>query len=1042
MSHALLDEETLEALVYERSKSWSSMMKHCGEAGDGNEVDLGDIEKLYKGEERDPDVQEDEEAAEDELLETDLGMGNVNATAAMSKAELTMILCAGENKEKTAEMEEILNQTMPIVQEHKRKWKAAGLDQILDTFDAQKIEQHVGQWMRRNNSVYLEESSQRYDCSHERSHSDPSDNESLHSIDTARYIMQSRKRSTPIPKMTNMTTIKMYRTHSRKRDELRAKYAYDDEQEHRHHMQALLHRRRERERKLAYLTSSPRHYSYSSSSHHSHHTRLKHLRKRRADSSLFGSPSSEDEDATLSGCDCRSCLKRVLTRSAYECCSYRGQREYHHQAASSRSMHRVRRPQSFQEELDLRPRLMENECSCCNSDRLCADVVHIANSSTEEWVVENCNSPVPTGTPTKCSNRLTCIKKHFTLRKTPQTVRSKCRDRVMGSAPHRLIRKATSAAALYTPRREGTRLVIRNLIDSDTSDEDARKERRKPLSGAERREPHTPAISSVENASKKKAKPMNLPPISKVVAKKTNSEDEMAAHELQAVPEDDSSDENELRGRSRLMSFSEVKQKKVAKTRKAVKPKSSVEKAPKKKTMLSGKSKSLPPISEDVAKTKDSSSLPKILDDDGAKPVRGVTLEVGRIKSVTSEDEKSLMEPKKMGPAKEIPKASVAKNKPCLAPTIPTTDGDFFNSQNIVKTESPVEISTPVAPKEKRLTPRSSAKKKINSNCPSSLAQITEEVDHSPDSQCTPNGQAAKMPVLKLKRCTVPKNAEAASSSSSDGDEWPLSTSRMKRVGQNTTTLNDTDEEMGRALALSKETYRKEQLKRRPDQRSKPDPQSTAQQQSPSQSLFHNNSVACNSTALANDTACTRVLPNKQRVKRRSAVSSSEQETKPDTIIILDSSTETVPDEESNKAGGEADCTVVTSTTSCEAKEEKAPPFKFTKRGILLHSSSTSVGSGNFTLNEQDLGRIIGERRARKYLKYHIGSRSFDGRHSVYYRPTPKLAAALSASPDSAHTLVHELHTSSSSSSSEEDIFEHIQRYGEVYSVLGNPKED
>ncbi|EDW27996.1 GL27269 [Drosophila persimilis] len=1012
MSHALLDEQTLETLAYERSKSWANMMESYGEIGDGEELDLSDMEQLYKDEDRDPDVQEDEEAAEDDLMEEDLDMGNINTTTAMSKAELTILLCAGENKEKTAEMEEILNQTMPIVQEHKRKWKAAGLDKILDTFDAQKIEQHVGQWMRRNNSLCQEKSSQRYDLRHDRSNSDSSDSESLHSVDTARYIMQSRQRSTPISKMTNMSTIKMYRTHSCKRDELRAKYAYDDEQEHRHHMQALLHRRRERERKLAYLTSSPRHFSHSSSSR-SHNSRHKNLRKRRVDSSFFCSPSSEDEDTTLNGCDCRSCLRRVLTRSAYEYCSYRGQREYHHQSASSRSMLRMRRQHSFQE--DLRPRLMENECSCCNSDRLCSNVVHIANSSTEEWVVENCNSPVLTETPTKCSNRLNCVQKHFTVRKTPQTtVRSKCRDRGKGQSPHILIKKSAS----HTPRRQRTH--HRHLIASDTSDEDERLERRKPLSGSEGRSTHALAISSAQKAPKKKAissiKSTSLPPITEIEAKTKNVENErQAISELPPKLEmvvNDSSDEKEFLGRSRFASFSEQKEKKVAENIKAVKKSkqpimSSAEKAPKKKAVLSVKSKILPPISED---------------EDVAKSVKGLTPDVGRIKSVSSEDELKKKRPAVLSTkATDIPEEIVPNNEPCTNGTAMTgSEG----AKKIGKT-----------PKQKRLKPKSAAKKKDNSKSAVSLPRISEEVVHSPDSQFPSNEQPLKIPVIKLKRCSALKNAEAASADHSDEDI------KLKRNGQNTTTLNDTEEEMEHVLALSKETYRKEQLKRRADQKTKANLQSTDQtKKSPLQSLFHNNSVACNSTALANDTACTRALSNKPRVKKRSDVSSSEQKAKVDTIIVLNSSTENSEAAGANEAGGEADCTVVTSTTSCETKEAK-PPLKITKRGILLHSSSSS-GTGKFNLTELDLGRIIGERRAKKYLKYHIGTRSFDSRHSVYYRPTPKLAAALSASPDIAQTLVHDLNTSTSSCSSEDDIFEHIQRYGEVYSVLGDPTDD
>ncbi|XP_034653773.1 uncharacterized protein LOC117891996 [Drosophila subobscura] len=694
MSHAVVNEETLERLVYERSKIWANLIQHFMEIDDGEELDVEDFEDLFKGEDIDPDVPEGEEAEEDARQEEDLGMGNINTTIAMSKAELTMILCAGENKAETAELEEILNQTMPVLQEHNRKWKAAGLDQILDTFDPQKIEQQVGQWMRRNNSIYLEEENSRmYDYRHEHSHSVESDN----------YLVQTPRRNAPNPKMSNGSTIKMYRTHPRRRaDELCGKYAYD-EQEHRRHMQVVLQRRRERKRKLANVASTSLHRSYSNRCHHLY------LRKRRPDSSLFGSPSS-GEDAALAGCDCKSCQRLLLTKSAYEYCAYRGRRDYYHQSASSRSMLCLRHPHSFREELDLRPRLLKNECRCCDSYSLCTDVVHIANSSTEEWVVNNCNRPVLMETPTKCSNRLqTCREKHLRLLKAPQSVRSKCsRDLAMRETPHRVTRKATSAGASYTPGRERTRQMARNVMDSDTSDEDERMERRKP------------AISSVEKAPKKKAKSRRLPPISENVAK-TKAEEHR--HELQ-VMETDSSDDNELTGRSRLMSFSERKQKTVAKNKKAVKtpskPMSAVKETPMKKTVVSGHTKNLPAIGEDEANAKESSTLPVTFNEEVAKPVKGVTPDVNKMSQTF---------------------AKICINYQSERP-VPNSGAC---SKKIVATESSVR-------------PKTAAKKKPNTKSASSLPQISEEAT---DFQCTSNKETAKKAIVKPKTSATPASSRS-----------------------------------------------------------------------------------------------------------------------------------------------------------------------------------------------------------------------------------------------------------------------------------------
>ncbi|TDG49963.1 hypothetical protein AWZ03_003473 [Drosophila navojoa] len=425
MSNLLVDEESLETLTYERSKLWSNFLKRCENMEDGEEINVSDIEEIYKNndEESIADVEEAVEDVVDEAEEVH------NTTAFMSKAELTLMICSGDNKE-------ILDQTLPIVQEHVRKWKAAGLDRILNTFDEQKIEQHVGDWLRRHNSAYgdktLQPLSQAKQC-HRRfkandhvfspAASSDSETESMHSVDTARYIRASRKRtvSTATKCSSPMTTIKMYRTLPRMRDELRAKYScneYNEDQEHRHHMLALRHRRdqlhrcnrerererdRGREREIIYHPT-PRHYPYRVASSFHGQQRRKQLRKRRDSSPHFPSTSSSEDESAHSRCNCNACMRRVFSMSSHPYCGYRSYQShslYHHQrlemgsstshSTFKHSVRHLRRQHSFED--DLRPRLLESECKCCNKDRLCSNVVHIANSSTEEWLVENRSSP-------------------------------------------------------------------------------------------------------------------------------------------------------------------------------------------------------------------------------------------------------------------------------------------------------------------------------------------------------------------------------------------------------------------------------------------------------------------------------------------------------------------------------------------------------------------------------------------------------------------------------------------------------------------------
>ncbi|EDW67756.1 uncharacterized protein cal1 [Drosophila virilis] len=419
MSQILVDEEALETLTYERSKIWSNFLKRCEENEEGEEIELNQIEELYKNQDEES-IGGIEEAEEDDV-ENDIN----NTTACMSKAELTLMLCSGDNKE-------ILNQTLPIVEEHVRKWKAAGLDRILNTFDAQKIEQHVGDWLRRHNSAYgdktlLQMSPEKTyhkrckDHSYSPDVSNESETESMHSVDTARYIRASRKRtaSTVTKCSSPMTTIKMYRTVPRKRDELRAKYGcneYNEEQEHRHHMQALRHRRdqmhrRNRERELIYH-ASPRHYPYGVAASFHGQQRRKQLRKRRDSSPLFPSSSSSEDEFGHTRCDCSACVRRAFSKTTHPYCAYRSYHShslYHHQRVElgsrsifKRSVHQLRRQHAFEE--DLRPRMLESDCNCCNKDRLCSNVVHIANSSTEEWLVENKSSPDPVQPSTpRCS---------------------------------------------------------------------------------------------------------------------------------------------------------------------------------------------------------------------------------------------------------------------------------------------------------------------------------------------------------------------------------------------------------------------------------------------------------------------------------------------------------------------------------------------------------------------------------------------------------------------------------------------------------------
>ncbi|KAH8328763.1 hypothetical protein KR074_007577 [Drosophila pseudoananassae] len=987
MSQALVNEETLENLTFQRSKKWASHLKHLESIDDGEELDVLDFEDLFEEEGEDPRSNDsDAEAAEDNNdPEANVNIGNIhNVTANMSAAELTLMLCAGENNEAKAEMEEILNQTIPIVQEHKRKWKEAGLDRILDTFDENQIEKHVGQWMQRHNSVYIQATEQRresvplkyhrypYKREPRWSDHDQSDNESLHSIDTARYIRQSRRCMTN--KLPNLTTIKMYRKHSHKRDELRAKYAYDDEQEHRHHMQTLLHRRREKERHLAYLMSSPRHCRLSVTVG-GHHSRRKHLRKRRADSSLYDSSSSEEEEHSFGGCDCRNCRRQyALSRSSYQCCSYRGMREeYMHSA--SRSFHHLRH--YHRQELDIRPRVRENECSCCNSDRLCSQVVHIANSSTEEWVVEN-NSPVelpPHQTPTKC-RKLVAVE-----RTTPQSVRYR------GHLPHSSKSKVTPSSKLQVQMKFKEQISS----ESDSSDSNVAPSKKAILDADMKSKiiatPKSCLKSSQKSSSTSKVRTTKQQPtktlpkiaeeevVSSAIPRKRDSSGQPTSPKKREVlSNEDSSDVFEVFEQRSLSESKYISSKKSS-------------------TMLELGEKSCGttslriPVDVSHIKPLKMEVHDKTLSYENKVETRGrpkkEKKETERERSLSNEDsEESSSDgspPRVMG-RRQLVSFSEFHQKPARNPREET--GESRNKERKVKTKTkePEEVQKP----------------RTNSK----LSKKSNPVESKPKSKAK-------------KSAGKPRN-EGTTNTSPDSQS-------NKHKEKDLDELSDSDEDLKKALLLSKKSFQEEQLKRI-------DATNQASQSPVEQSLgsFNNQSVACNSTALANDTACKRALPKKHGPKTAASVTSSEQIS----IIDLDSSKDS-RDKKELPTNGEADCTAVTSTTA----ELKTPPLKITKQGILLHSPTSEASSGGtYTLTEQGLGRIIGERFARKYLKYHIGSKSFDSSHSVYYQPTPKMTAVLRARNDPQTRANIELDCSSSDS--DDDIFENIQRYGLVYSVL------
>lgn len=133
----------------------------------------------------------------------------------------------GSDNEDKHLLVDFVNQTLPIVSEHNRQMKESGLEQILNTFDTQKIEEKVGNWLKNvsmakescnelhNTTAVLPKGGKTMDAE--------TDLDSLHSGETARYIRSSRPRRVKSVSSSTMM-IKTYCRVESTRKKLHEKY--------------------------------------------------------------------------------------------------------------------------------------------------------------------------------------------------------------------------------------------------------------------------------------------------------------------------------------------------------------------------------------------------------------------------------------------------------------------------------------------------------------------------------------------------------------------------------------------------------------------------------------------------------------------------------------------------------------------------------------------------------------------------------------------------------------------------------------------------
>uniref|UniRef100_A0A1I8MQH8 Uncharacterized protein n=1 Tax=Musca domestica TaxID=7370 RepID=A0A1I8MQH8_MUSDO len=477
----VIDLEHLQQLSYERSKLWATFLDNIQESENQCEIPLdhmedyvGDIpeeedeDALASMEDENYDDNVDPEALRDITNSTRLSLmvGGTNKSTLLPDST-----CNGVNNDLIG----MLNETLPVINEHNRQLRESGFDRILNTFDAKKIEEKVGGWLRRHNSLCggnggdfsMTTSSERRAEVHgsvknkrgiEKQHhlpvpcipfntyqqEDESDSDaSFNSGETARYIKSSRSGNIRNSASTTMM-IKTYRMVKSTRQALRDKYGYDPNDLVDSHLNELKLRRR-----LAKKTASHHHYNdvhHSARSHkmpmyhqymtpttHITQSRRKVLRKRTTSNSFSTmDESSSDSDSCYDNggrnyhrkykmcCTERYCSRYIpghllmpnptpvtatVKRSQYRShrtpiCARNDQMLYYYQShthsmQSPPSPHEFRKPvvKKSLKRLDNRPCRKESECRCCGQKRLCKEYKHLADTSTEEWIVENSFSP-------------------------------------------------------------------------------------------------------------------------------------------------------------------------------------------------------------------------------------------------------------------------------------------------------------------------------------------------------------------------------------------------------------------------------------------------------------------------------------------------------------------------------------------------------------------------------------------------------------------------------------------------------------------------
>ena len=236
-----------------------------------DEMLICDVESFYGPEFDERDTNDELASMEDsDCNDRDIDPSVLRNLTNNQRLSLLLSSTANTTTEMETEIVDLVNETLPILHEHNRQLKETGFDKILSTFDKKKIEEKVGSWLNRHNSLFggdanllsdenkrqhnkighlvmQKENSRKIRSSRVPNSSNQeetySSDDSLQSGEIARYIRTSRaasfKNST-----SNTTMIKTYRLVKSKRDALREKYACEKDNGNDYHLKARHHCRR------------------------------------------------------------------------------------------------------------------------------------------------------------------------------------------------------------------------------------------------------------------------------------------------------------------------------------------------------------------------------------------------------------------------------------------------------------------------------------------------------------------------------------------------------------------------------------------------------------------------------------------------------------------------------------------------------------------------------------------------------------------------------------------------------------------------------